>query len=222
MENNRKRYDYIRTKAMEYGADLFGVADITHRKEHISIDPPEVISNFNRAVSLGVHLSDALLETIIDHPNKLYQRHYKMANMFLDQLAIRIGNLIQNMGYGYLPIPASQIIDWDLQIAHLSHRAVAFHAGLGWRGRSSLLINPRYGARVRYVTLLTDMDLPADSPVNTDCGNCRACMNACPAGAITEEGYDMEKCHKMLEHFAKTLHSSLICGVCVKACRGKS
>ena len=221
MNNESENYTHIERFALDRGADLFGVADISPHKEKFRIHPPRLLDKMDRAVSMGIHLSDAVFETIIDRPNKIYSRHYKMANMMLDQLALQVGGEIQRMGYDYLPIPASQLLDWDELTSHASHRAIGQLAGLGWRGRSSLLVNPRYGGRVRYVSVLTDMPLTPGTPMENRCGSCRACINACPAGAITEEGYDMDKCHRMLQHFGKTLHVSLICGVCQKACRGK-
>jgi epoxyqueuosine reductase len=225
MNKEDKLYNEIKEYSLEQGASLFGVADVSSKKEHIHIYPEEILDKMDRAICLGYHLSDAVLETIVDRPNKLYYRHYKMANIYLDQLALKVGEKIQRMGYDYIPIPASQMLNWDIMnsnVAHASHRAVGVHAGLGWRGRNSLLVNPHFGSRVRYVTLLTDMPLKADEPIEQqDCGACRACIDACPAGAITEEGFDVDKCHELLKHFGKTLHVSLICGVCLKACRGK-
>jgi epoxyqueuosine reductase QueG len=221
VEQKIKNYEELKKASMDHGASLFGVADIADKKEHIYIDyPPGILDNLNYAVSLGFHLSDRVLETVVDRPNKIYYRHYKMANIYLDQLAIRVGEFIQRNGYDYMPIPTSQVLDWNGLSAHASHRAIAYHAGLGWRGKSSLLVNPRYGARVRYVSLLTDMPLKTDSPIEKDCGKCRACIDLCPAGAIHEDHYDVDACHEMLKHFGKTLHVSLICGVCVKVCRG--
>ncbi|MCE1248968.1 MAG: hypothetical protein LWY06_20210 [Firmicutes bacterium] len=221
MEKELINYEALKKHSMDCGASLFGVADISDKKEHIYIDyPPGILDNLNYAVSLGFHLSGKVLETVVDRPNKIYYRHYKMANIYLDQLAIRVGEYIQRNGYDYMPIPTSQVLDWNGLAAHASHRAIAYHAGLGWRGRSSLLVNPEYGARVRYVSLLTDMPLKTDKPADRDCGHCRACVDMCPAGAIHDDHYDVDACHEMLKHFGKTLHVSLICGVCVKVCRG--
>lgn len=221
MNESEVNYQLLKDFAIQEGASLFGVADITDHKEHIKIYPPELLESLNRGISIGFHLSDFVLETVVDRPNKLYARHYKMANMFLDQLALKVGEQIQRRGYNYIPIPSSVVLDWDENTSHASHRAIGYYAGLGWRGRSSLLISPQYGARVRYVSILTDMPLKADKPMERDCGSCSACIKACPAGAIHEDHYDIEACHRMLKHFAKSMHVSLICGVCIKACRGK-
>jgi epoxyqueuosine reductase QueG len=114
-------------------------------------------------------------------------------------------------------------VDWKAQRGHLSHKHVARMAGLGWIGRNNLLINKKYGSRIRLVTILTDLPLIADSPSGTDCGSCRACLQVCPAGAISErpDAFDHLRCYEQLKVFSKTLHfSHHICGICVKACRG--
>ncbi|MFP4497563.1 MAG: hypothetical protein ACLFQV_05070 [Vulcanimicrobiota bacterium] len=225
MNLENENYMFLKEFALAQSASLFGVADVSGKKEYFNIYPPELLSKMNRAVSIGYHLSDAVMETIIDKPNRLYYRHYKMANMFLDQVALKIGEQIQRKGYNYIPIPASQMLEWKVcgeRVSHASHRAIAQLAGLGWRGRNSLLVNPKYGSRARYVSILTDLPLKADKPMEADCGKCKICMGMCPAGAITEQGYDLEACHQLLQGFGKTLHVSLICGVCQKACRGNN
>jgi len=123
-----------------------------------------------------------------------------------------------------LPIPASQVVDWKEQRAHLSHRAVAVSAGLGWRGKNNLLVDPDFGSRVRLVTVLTDMPLRDDSPLTDGCGTCKRCVNACPAGALgnTPEEYRLDLCYEQLKIFSKLPgigHN--ICGVCVRACPWK-
>ena len=78
----------------------------------------------------------------------------------------------------------------------LRHAAVA--AGLGNFGRHNLVIHPKIGTRVLFTALITDLDLPSDSPVSERlCTDCNACVENCPAGALDEEGKtDDMKCLK--------------------------
>ena len=55
--------------------------------------------------------------------------------------------------------------------------------GLGWIGKTALFVSPQFGPAVRLATVFTDLDLPAgDALVEGNCGDCRSCVDACPAG----------------------------------------
>ena len=175
-------------------------------------------------VSIGIHLSDRVIEGIEDKPTQMYLFHYKRVNMILDEIAIKVMSYIQNQGYDALPIHASQISDWDTMVGHVSHKMIARYAGLGWIGRNILLVNPKYGSRVRYVSILTDMPLKVDGETPSDCGACRRCISVCPAGAIKEnpEDFDLEACARQLDYFRKKENlGHHICGICLKACSGR-
>jgi epoxyqueuosine reductase QueG len=215
-------YRELEALARELGFDLFGVADVTALREGFLLEPG-TRERFARALSLGKRLSDAVLEDIRDRPTALYLHHYRQANYFLDRGAFLVAGRIQKRGFAALPIAASQIVDWENQRAHVSHKHVGRAAGLGWWGRNNLLVNPDLGARFRLVTVLTDMPLEAGVPLARDCGLCRACARACPAGAIkeTREAFDHKACYEMLRDFRKKGYTSqFICGICVRDCRG--
>ncbi len=215
-------YRLIKEIALREGADLFGVT----RREGIEVRflKDRVWKTLPLAISLGVRLSSSILEDIEDHPTKIYFYHYRQVNIFLDQLALKLVHNIQKMGYQALPIPASQVVDWENQRGHISHKEIAWKAGLGWLGRNNLLVTPDYGSQVRLVTILTDLPLKTDSPLHQDCGDCFACLSVCPAGAIRErrEDFDHLGCYRKLDEFRKRYNiGHHICGICVKICRGK-
>jgi len=208
----------------ESGLSLFGVADIRGIRDEFLLSP-ETRGRFTWGISLGFRLGDAVLDDIIDRPTPLYFHHYRQANNFLDRAALGLASFIQDSGFKALPVAASQIIDWEGQRAHLPHKKIGASAGLGWIGRNNLLVNSRLGSRFRLVTVLTDMPLAADSPLEFGCGTCRACISVCPAGAIKETPaeFDHQACYAKLKEFRKSgLVSQFICGVCVKACRGSN
>jgi ferredoxin len=215
-------YQALKAKALELGFDLFGVADVTELRADFLIEP-KTRDRFPLAISLGKGLNDPVLDDIVDHPTPLYFHHYRQTNAFLDRGALLLADHVQKMGFAALPIAASQIIDWEGQRAHVSHKHVGRAAGLGWFGRNNLLVSPELGSRLRLVTVLTNAPLEPDKPLDDGCMTCRACIATCPAGAIKErrDDFDHKGCFEKLREFQKLrLVSQFICGVCVKACKG--
>jgi epoxyqueuosine reductase len=220
----KKNYDQLRKFCSDLGLDLFGVADITGVRSEFTLSKAAA-EKFPFAVCVGAALSRGVFEDINDHPTRPYFHHYKTANMFLDQAAFRIAAYIEKKGYAAFPVAASQILDWEKQTGLLSHKHVARLAGLGWIGRNNLLVNKKLGSRFRIATILTDLPLSADTPVSDSCGACRCCISVCPAGAIKEkpEDFDHQACFDKLKEFQKLRYTEqYICGVCIRACAGKS
>jgi epoxyqueuosine reductase len=215
--------DKIKDFAFAQGLNLFGAAKLGEeifKTIHPSLH--QSAEKLPTALSFGVALAGTVFESLVDRPTLLYLQHYRMANLLLDQSAFKLSTFIESLGYKALPIPASQVVDWQNFKGNLCHRTVAQQAGLGWRGRSTLLVNPKYGARARYVTILTNMPLEADKPMANQCGSCQACVTACPAGAITLDSYDRQKCLELLTKFSRQDRiGQHICGICQKACPGK-
>ncbi|HYR23641.1 MAG TPA: tRNA epoxyqueuosine(34) reductase QueG [Chthoniobacterales bacterium] len=58
-------------------------------------------------------------------------------------------------------------------------------AGIGWHGKSTMLIDERLGTWFFLAEILTTLELPPDEPARDRCGTCERCINACPTGAIT-------------------------------------
>jgi epoxyqueuosine reductase len=64
-------------------------------------------------------------------------------------------------------------------------RDYAAQAGIGWHGKSTMLIDEQLGTWFFLAEVLTTLELPPDEPVPDRCGNCERCIKACPTGAIT-------------------------------------
>jgi epoxyqueuosine reductase len=71
----------------------------------------------------------------------------------------------------------------------------AAQAGVGWHGKSTMLIDPRMGTWFFLGEILTTLDLPFDAPQQDRCGTCERCITACPTGAITAPHHlDARRC----------------------------
>jgi epoxyqueuosine reductase len=83
-------------------------------------------------------------------------------------------------------------------VADFSQRHAAVAAGLGSFGRHNLVIHPRFGTRVNFASILTDLDLAPSPRCGDDlCTRCGLCVANCPGGALDEEGKtDIMKCMK--------------------------
>lgn len=215
----------LRDTIAHLNVDAWGVADIRSLMDA----HPNLCDALHRplryAVVLGKRLLDEVVEGIKDRPTPLYFHNYRQVNYFLDRAAFEVAALLQKEGYASIAVPASQQISREPPTrGHISHVLLGWQAGIGWLGRNRLLVHPRYGQRMRYVSILTDAPLSCGSPMEADCGACMACVKACPAGAIKEEPgeFDIMACYSKLEEFRKLpFIGQHICGLCIKACSGK-
>jgi epoxyqueuosine reductase QueG len=217
-------YETLQALALEQGLDLFGVAETRNVAELLHDELAAVVDQLPYAISLAKRVSDAVMESLVDHPTLLYLNHYRQVNWLLDRVALRLTDTIQAQGFAAIPIAASQLVDWEALRAHVCHRSVAYYAGHGWFGRNNLLVNPRFGARIRLVTILTNLPLRVDVPLTDGCGECRACMSACPVGAIGESAreFQRDRCAENLKEFSSRYQlGQRICGLCIRACRGR-
>ena len=233
METKQVHSNYteeFKDRIIGFGADLVGIADVDPLKE-LTLDPPDLLEPFVRAVAIAIKLPAAVFEQIVDRPTPIYKSVYTTANLILDQISFRTAMTLQNDGFSSLPIPASQVLDQEKWNAAISHKAVARMAGLGWQGKNLLLITPRHGSRVRLATILTMAPLEVDGPVKNRCGVCTACQDACPAQAIKgvntkthyenrNEAMHFSRCvEKVTGEFAKIPEvGAPICGICIKVC----
>ena len=207
-----------------HDVDVAAVADLSrYGKEILGFDKAS-IDQYRYAISFGLVISMGVLETLTDGPTLFYQHHYRQINYRLDMIAYLLAREIEQKGFKALPFAASQMVDWQDQKAHISHKHIGEIAGTGWIGRNNLLVHPVFGAHVRYNTILTDMTLDAGEPMDAGCGSCVACVQVCPAQAIKVERdqFDHKGCFAMLKRFKnERALGHHICGICVKTCRGK-
>jgi len=192
------------------------------------------IAKYPRAVSIGISLFDDIVDRLPQRTEEdaaaLDYRHhcYDVINLRLDIITSRLSSVLQGDGYRVFPIPASKIVDDEKLCGIFSHKMAAHLAGLGWIGKSCLLVTPENGPRVRWATALTDAPLPAaGEPISERCGTCSQCVEICPVQAFTgapyrpgeprEIRYDASKCDRYFSGLKKKGKLS-VCGMCLYIC----
>jgi epoxyqueuosine reductase len=224
----------IKEIAEKWGADFFGAADLSPAHDAILSQGGPDIAGYPRAVSIGIGLMDSIVDRLpqrADGEVALSYRHhgYEVINQRLDLVISNISSMIQRKGYRALPIAASKRVKDERICADFSHKLAAHLAGLGWIGKSCLLVTPERGPRVRWATVLTDAPLQtARMTVKERCGTCNKCVEICPAHAFTgepfrlteprEKRYDASKCDGYFNEMRAENPEKAVCGLCVYIC----
>ena len=218
----------LKEYAIQLGAELVGIADLEVVKG-IKTIPINLLENYTRAVVIAFQISPDIFEHIENEPTPLYAQQYNAVNQLLDQVNLRLQSKLLRQGYRALAVPASQTIDRENHMAQISSKALAIAAGIGWQGKSLLLVTPEYGPRVRIACLLTNAPLKPDQVIANRCGRCMKCKEACPGEAIygtawperlrqREEAIDLSKCVGWVTQMAKRPGiGANICGICIKS-----
>lgn len=107
-------------------------------------------------------------------------------------LAERLQRLLE-----WMRAEAAGVFDAEIFVDkhHVQERVYAQYAGLGWIGKSTVLINREQGSYFFLAGLATSLDLEIDAPAVDHCGACTLCIDACPTAAIVDARVvDATKC----------------------------
>ena len=224
--------DDLAQYAIELGADLFGVADLTLARDFVLAQGGEHIAAYPRAISFAIRLVDGIVNELFRHEDPVaiytYRGLYNTVNRNLDRISLMIAKRIQEAGFQAYPI-FNIVINPRRLMGSISHKLAAHLAGLGWIGKSCLLITPDYGPRIRWGTVLTNAPLTSTSSdlISRQCGDCQECVDICPPGAFTgipfnpSEPRDVRFRAHLCKQYTDRRQESLgegICGLCVYIC----
>ena len=188
----------IKNLFLALGAVECGIAGIERFTDApVDFHPRDIFPGCNSVIVFLVKLPFSL--SGID-PGTVYTQANNMSLAELDRISFSGANLLDNMGYLSLPLPADGPYDyWDAQhlegkgILSLRHAAQA--AGLGSIGKNHLLLNKKYGSFVSIGAVLTSCSLISDQPSTEIClPDCRLCLDNCPTQALVGQSTDQARC----------------------------
>ncbi len=203
------------------GAALVGVADLR------GVQGADMPVGVAVAIPVPPHITADLTKA----PTREYYEAYAAMNARLDDIVLCGEEFLRSRGFRALANTTKRVkkdADWRTP---LPHKTVAVRAGLGWIGKSCLLVTREYGGAVRLSALLTDAPMRADAPVRGSlCGACEICVKSCPAGALTgvawregvarEQMLNKEACKREQTERMKraTGIETDLCGKCFAVC----
>jgi epoxyqueuosine reductase QueG len=211
----------LKDMARREGADVVGIARVASFSEAPQGHRPEnILRRARSVVVMATHLLEGSLEAA---PSREYSVTYQVVNQELNRLAFQVARFLERQGYRALQVPASQPYDHERNMGDLSHRHAGQIAGIGVLGKNSLLLSPKFGPRMRLVSVITDAPLEADAPLRLDlCKDCDQCLRTCPSSALKGGGVvDKMACDAYHVTTGERLHlndAEQICGVCVRIC----
>lgn len=183
--------ELIRKHALHLGADVVGFASAEDYRSVRSVDLKTLLPGVRSLVVLGYRELDGALESENDRISMGGRmgvmdlgktNNYRLSRFIENEFNVKVAPVLMSYPLDMSPPTMGLIGDVSLR-----HAAVA--AGLGVFGRHNLVIHPKYGSRILFSALLTELPLDSDPPVTEKlCTDCDLCIKKCPAGALDGEG----------------------------------
>jgi epoxyqueuosine reductase len=181
----------IRKYGLDLGADVVGFAAAGDYKSPRTPALTTVLPQVKSLVVLGYREVDGSLDSpsartsmterlgVMDVAQK---NNYLMARWLENRFRAKAAAVA-------LSYPLNMAAPYFGLVADVSLRHAAVAAGLGVFGRHNLVIHPKFGTRLIFTAILTDLPLPSDPPVTEElCNDCGLCVEICPAKALETEG----------------------------------
>ena len=146
--------------------------------------PPELVPGTVRVISVRMDYlpAAAAAEEILATPDLAYVSRYALGRDYHKVMRRRLQTLAERIASLSGPFGYRAFVD----SAPVLEKPLADKAGLGWIGKHSNLLHRDAGSWFFLGELYTDLPLPVDQPVTNHCGDCEACITACPTKAIVE------------------------------------
>ena len=201
-------HQYIKKLAADAGFDLCGLAPCRHLVENESMlrawlgkgyqsslaymernvekraDPRKLVEGARTAVVCAVSYKNRAGEGYPPgHRTKVAS--YACAADYHTTIKGMLGRMLDALRASRPDLSGRAFVD----TAPLLEKQLAVEAGLGWIGRQSLLVTPRFGTYVLLGELLLTDDADVYDPPfeGSRCGTCRSCIDNCPTGAVAPD-----------------------------------
>lgn len=216
---------------------------LPYRDDYIAgfADMGQLLKNnypFRYAVVVGAKLNDEIINGIESAPTLEYFNLYNKTNDNLNNLVIKISDFLQSKNiknqHVFATVEDSELDDqyWKTLRYKYSHKMAATRAGLGWIGKTDLLVSEKFGPRIRLASVLTNYKFEnLGSPITESrCGACVICIEKCPAQAASGKLWNTKTDRDEIFNAAKgremcrkrtweNIHKELsLCGICVSVC----
>jgi epoxyqueuosine reductase len=240
----------IKAKARSLGFDLCGIApagelpelsflnewlargyagEMTylHRSAERRADVRRVLPSARTVIVTGtVYNTDAPYSTEGTDPGRAQIARYAWGDDYHDVLGPRLEALVEWMREAS---PERFDVRTYVDTGPVQERVYARHAGLGWIGKNTCLINPELGSWLFLGEIICSLPLEVDAPAFDQCGTCTLCLEACPTHAIVAPGVlDSTRCISYLtieqrgpipDEFVRAIGSRVYgCDVCQEVC----
>lgn len=212
--------DELKKYLLECGASKVGYANVRGLASDF-VDLPN-------GISLVLKLPKEAMEYLKDDDFISYWKCFHIKVAELKSIALKGEKHIKNLGYDAFALTMERNeCDMEKLLSILPYKTIATKSGIGWIGRSALLVTPEYGSAIALCTILTDMPLEFDTPItDSECDECTNCQDACPVDAINpqkwnarlnrEDIIDIEACS---EYIIDQYKNGLGCTKCMLECR---
>jgi epoxyqueuosine reductase len=164
-----------------------------HRTAERRADVHAVLPSARSVISLGVvYNADRPYSTENADPAVAAVARYAWGDDYHVEIGRRLSGLVE-----LLRSTAGESFEARAYVdtGPVQERVYAHHAGLGWIGKNTCLINPQLGSWIFLAAVITNLGLEPDPPGLDQCGTCTLCLEACPTGALLEPGVlDSTRC----------------------------
>jgi len=206
----------VKARAREIGFDACGIAPATdlpelgffkewlergyagrmtylHRSARRRADVRRVVPSARTVIVTGtLYNTDRPYSTECTDPDRAQIARYAWGDDYHEVIGARLESLLTWMrDQSPEPFEARAYVD----TGPVQERVYAQHAGLGWIGKNTCVINPEIGSWIFLAAIICSLPLEVDAPSLDQCGTCTLCLEACPTRAIVAPGVlDSTRC----------------------------